>query len=122
MSWRCAIQLRPALSSKAVLPSIFETMVELNPQLGERLTVIARSPAFSNGIICIRRGFYDRMGAQIEEVIAMMHEDPAGRQMLALFHIHCMKPFQKTDLLALEERIGEYQQLSGRDSYPLAMK
>ena len=99
--------------------SSFETMVELNPQIGQQLTAIAESRPITNGFICIRQGFYDRVGAQIEEVISMMHEDPSGRQMLALFHVDQMKPFNPADLIALEGLIKEYQQLSGRHTYSL---
>lgn len=118
-----SVRMAPNVS-RAVLPvffgqadacvvpsSSFDTMVELNPQLGEQLTVIAESPPLTNGIICVRRAFHDRVGAQLEKVIGSMHEDPVGAQMLTLFHVDRLKPFQEGDLDEVEKLVREYEQL-----------
>ena len=118
-----SIRMAPNVS-KAVLPvffgkadacvvpnSSFETMVELNPQLGEQLTVIAESPPLTNGIICVRRAFHGRVGAELDQVMASMHEDPAGAQMLTFFHVDRLRQFQEGDLATVEQLVREHEQL-----------
>ena len=90
-----SVQTAPNVS-KAVLPvffgqadvcvvpySSFETMVELNPQLGRELVVIARSPPFSNGLLCVRRAFYEMLWPQLNEVMGTMHEKPRDGGLLS---------------------------------------
>lgn len=88
--------------------SSFETMVELNPQLGRDLKVIARPAPFSNGLLCIRRGFYELVGPQLEEVTGSMHEKVTGEQLLTLFHADRLVPFEEGDLIDLEALVQQY--------------
>jgi len=87
-------------TSRAVLPVFFgqadacvvsregfETMVELNPQLGEKLRVLAISPGFLRGLVCLRQDVYEQYGDTIMESLLSLHTDPRGQQLLRLFHV-----------------------------------
>lgn len=63
----------------------FETMVELNPQIGKQLAVLETSPEFIPGLVCIRKDWDERLK---NEVIAGLHElgeSVRGRQILTVF-------------------------------------
>ena len=87
-------------TSRAVLPVFFgqadacvvsregfDTMVELNPQLGAKLSVLAVSPGFLRGVVCLRQDVYELYGDTIMESLLSLHTDPRGQQLLHLFHV-----------------------------------
>lgn len=87
-------------TSRAVMPVFFgqadacvvtreglETMVELNPQLGDALGILAVSPGFLRDLVCMREDVYERYGDTIMASLLSLHDDPQGRQLLRLFHV-----------------------------------
>jgi ABC-type phosphate/phosphonate transport system substrate-binding protein len=63
---------------------VFETIVELNPQLGRTLQVIARSPALLPMIFALVEGIDPALHRQLLENLPDVHRSPAGRQVLHL--------------------------------------
>lgn len=63
----------------------FDTMVELNPQIGQRLKVLATSPAVVPVIFCFRADYHSPVRGRILTEITRWHTSPAGRQILTLF-------------------------------------
>jgi len=63
----------------------FETMVELNPQVGKNLRVLDSSPAFVATVTCFgaKANLADRTA--IVQGIQRLHEQPRGRQLLTVF-------------------------------------
>lgn len=75
----------------------FETAVELNPQLGRELSILARSPGFSVSITCLRRGDWAGKDNLIQS-LQDLHTKPSGEQILLLFKTGQLVPFQPAHL------------------------
>ena len=110
-------QIKPVSKpSQAVLPvffnkadaclvtrDAFNTMAELNPQIGESLMVIAGSPRYLRGLLAIRNSLNKAMKQKIIEGALNLSTYPRGGQILKLFLLHEVVPFQQTYLKNLEE-------------------
>jgi hypothetical protein len=85
-------------SSQAVLPVFFrqaegcivtwnayDTIVELNPQVGKELVPIASSPLVITSIGVLRDDYEERFGAFVTGELIRLHMDPQGKQILLLF-------------------------------------
>ena len=72
----------------------FETMVELNPQLGRDLVVVTASPGLCGPIVSAREDIASDYGKVLEEGLRSLHEEPQGQQILELFHLDKLIPFQ----------------------------
>jgi ABC-type phosphate/phosphonate transport system substrate-binding protein len=89
----------------------FETMAELNPQIGEQLTVLSRSPGFALTLVCFARDFDAEEKKKFIEVGLTLHQYPAGKQLLTFFQqekIVAFKPAYLENLIALQK---EYETL-----------
>lgn len=63
----------------------FDTMVELNPQVGKNLRVLAASPAFVVTVLCFGSMANPADKATTLEGIQRLHEQPRGQQLLTVF-------------------------------------
>lgn len=63
----------------------FQTLSELNPQVGQRLMVLAASPEFVPTGFCFRRGYDDPLKDTIVAELSKIKDSPAGIQLLTLF-------------------------------------
>jgi phosphonate transport system substrate-binding protein len=63
----------------------FETMVELNPQIGRQLKILAKSEPVIPALLCFRGDYPAAYREKIIKEAARVNETPAGRQTLALF-------------------------------------
>lgn len=81
-----------------VTRSGFNTMTELNPQVGRQLRVLAVSPPLVPTVFCFREDavspYRDKLLAELEEISGSV----AGRQTLALFQSEQLAPRPTTDL------------------------
>jgi len=88
-------------SSDAVLPvffgeavacitseAVFEMLAELNPQLRQRLHVVAKSVPYAMHVICLRSNYVGEMRERIIADMSMIHESSNGRQVLLLTKIN----------------------------------
>jgi len=62
----------------------FETMAELNPQLGKQLRVLAASPEVVPSGFAFRADYHSPFREQILVEMTQLSESPAGQQILAL--------------------------------------
>ncbi len=78
----------------------FELMKELNPQVGNALVVIAASAVFVDAIVCLGEQPWDSPEAKTDTIDALgnLAADAAGRQVLTLFRISGLVPFQEEHL------------------------
>jgi ABC-type phosphate/phosphonate transport system substrate-binding protein len=67
--------------------SSFETAVELNPQLGKELKVLARSPQLLPGLVCINNQMDTNQRRLYIEKITRMHELARYRQAFMIMHM-----------------------------------
>ncbi|MFH1569205.1 MAG: PhnD/SsuA/transferrin family substrate-binding protein [Gemmatimonadota bacterium] len=111
-------------SSQAVLPVLFgqadaclvavdeyETMCELNPQLHRDLMELDRSPSLPRGPICLRPAVYEELAEVFDESLLSLHSDPEGRQLLALFGVDQLVPFEARYLQSLVDLEADYERL-----------
>ncbi|MBI5691809.1 MAG: PhnD/SsuA/transferrin family substrate-binding protein [Verrucomicrobia bacterium] len=82
----------------------FDTMAELNPQVGRQLRVIARSPAYIPMLFAIVKGMDPGLQDSIVTNMRDIHLLPTGRQLLNLFQgerLHEITAGELTSSLAL---------------------
>ena len=77
--------------------SSFDVMKEMNPQLGKELQEIATSDIFADIIICLSPSDWtsDKGKADLVRILGELHLEPAGQQILSLFKINQLMPFQE---------------------------
>ena len=91
----------------------FHTMTELNPQLAEELRIIETSPGFCQVVVCGRKDVYEStLNRYLEESILSLGNDPDGQQLLMLFHVDRLVPFDPVYLESVAELMEEYERLS----------
>lgn len=75
-----------------VTRSGFETMVELNPQLGKELTILARSEELVPAVFAFRAAYNPSFREKLMKGLADLHRSAAGQQILTLFHCERIAP------------------------------
>jgi ABC transporter, phosphonate, periplasmic substrate-binding protein len=91
----------------------FQTMVELNPQVGQQLKILVSSPAMVPFAFFFRSDFSGPVNDQILAEIRKVHSTAAGQQVLTLFQCEHLEvcPIgaldSALDLLAAHERLSE---------------
>tara|TARA_Y100000588_G_scaffold337734_1_gene379388 strand:- start:471 stop:1355 length:885 start_codon:yes stop_codon:yes gene_type:complete len=81
-----------------VARSGYETVVELNPQLGQQLQALASSPELVPFITCLRSDFTGSNRRATEGAYVESHLHPAGQQALLLFGFDRMLRCEEGDL------------------------
>lgn len=94
-----------------VTENSFNTMKELNPQIGKEIKILKNSPEFVFGIMCFR----NEVGKNIKEVIIRealkLHEKPKGKQILTFFRVDRVIKFNESYLDSMKVLIKEYNAL-----------
>lgn len=91
--------------------SAFETAVELNPQVGQHLRVLARSPRLLPGLVCVRRSMDAGLKRRYVEKAVTMHQLPQHRQTFVVLHINRLVAFEPRFLESTRELAERYQAL-----------
>lgn len=115
-------------ASQAVLPvffkqadvcligkNLFNTMVELNPQLGKELTVLVSSDKFLSGMFCFNKHLSADVKAQVMKTAQNMYATPSGKQILTLFQIDTIEAFKPEMIDTTIALLNKYNQ-HGRGS------
>lgn len=89
----------------------FKTMVEMNPQLGRDLKVMASSPELTTHVTAFRKSLAEDIKEKTLDVGKMLKNSARGRQVLMLFKIEDLVPINEPDLESLRNLVGEYNQL-----------
>lgn len=90
----------------------FDTMRELNPQLGLQLRVLAESPPVTPTMLVFRAGFASPHNSIIMDTLNGLERNPAGRQILIIFQsdgLRSAPPETVTYSLELLARARELQ-------------
>jgi len=95
-----------------VLKSAYETMVDLNPQIGEQLHVLVQSPGFIKNLICIVDYLDPILVSQMDETIREMHTTDTGQQVLVIFQLQRNFGFKPEYLEATERVFDHYRRLN----------
>lgn len=116
--------------SRAVLPvffgqadvalvtrSAFETMIELNPQVGAQLKVLANSgPLLPLLLAPTRHADPDVMG-KVMKAILELQEEPGGDQILMMFKTDKLVRCEASWLESFQALVKEHQALSGKPTH-----
>jgi len=92
----------------------FEVNCELNPQIQKELVAISNSPGFAGGVIAFRKDYNERHKEIMKNILASLHADAQGRQMLLLFQMAKVVPFKPEYLNGMEALFKEYRDLKVR--------
>lgn len=90
----------------------FNTLVELNPQIGQKLKILTTSPGYANGLFCINR--HQGPGHnrnRLAKAMCELHLTPEGKQMLTLFKVSRFHLFKDADLENIISLLNEYELL-----------
>jgi len=114
-------------ASQAILPVFFQqadaaivdrhafrTMVELNPQLNEQLTMLASSPALIHSIVCLSRNSDEEVKKAILDTAFKLGNDTAGKQILTLFQMDRVALYKQSYLEAMTALAREHHDLATR--------
>jgi ABC-type phosphate/phosphonate transport system substrate-binding protein len=96
----------------------FGIMKELNPQLGTKLQVVATSEPLVNHVICLAKsGWPSEQNRQdMMRGLRELDQEPAGQQILTLFKVGQLVPFQETHLDTLRKLRATYDRLRRQKS------
>ena len=86
-----------------------ETMTELNPQLARDLTVLAASPRLLQRLMCVRA---DLEPLLLLEQVLNVHNEPEGRQLMALLRAGRAIRFEADQLAGVAALVQEHRALS----------
>ncbi len=91
----------------------FEIMKELNPQLGAKLQVVATSESCVDNVICLSKDGWASEAHKQDTIRALgeLHLEPAGQQILTIFKVAKLVPFQETDLDTVKKLRMTHDQL-----------
>ena len=92
----------------------FQTMTEMNPQVGRKLRIISTSPGLLQGISLYRNEYPKALRKRIETVVYNMKNYPRGKQVLTLFQCDDLAIPGSNDLIATRQLYLEYRRLKGK--------
>jgi ABC-type phosphate/phosphonate transport system substrate-binding protein len=91
----------------------FDIMVELNPQIGQQLKVLATSPAVVPEAFFFRADYTSPIRDHIEAEIKEWHLSAAGRQVLTIFNTDRLAVRPVSCLDSAMKMLAEYERLTG---------
>lgn len=91
----------------------FEVMKELNPQVGKMLQVVRISEPLADAVLCLRNDGWpnEQQKRDVISALAELHTDPAGQQILTLFKIGQLLPFEEAQLKTVRQLRATHDQL-----------
>lgn len=96
----------------------FELMVELNPQLGTGLTVVASSPPMVHSLVVFDRRFSPANRDRVVMSLLALHESPRGQQVLSLFGLDRLVEGTPADLAPALELLARVDRLRSTKGQP----
>jgi len=92
----------------------FKLMVELNPQMGQQLKVLEKSPPVVPSVSCFRKDTNSSASQKVKSEMANWNLSPAGRQILTLFQTDSVQVYPVSCLDSTLELIAEHTRLTGK--------
>jgi phosphonate transport system substrate-binding protein len=94
-----------------VTESAYQTIVEMNPQVGRDLRVLAFSPSVIPFVACFRSSFTGYNREETEKAYLEAHLDAQGQQILMLFRFDGVVPCTSEDLTTARRIMRTYERL-----------
>jgi ABC-type phosphate/phosphonate transport system substrate-binding protein len=92
----------------------FATVGEMNPQVAKDVVVLARSPELLHGVVCFNKQIAPEPRRLLMDGLQRMDTSPAGRQILTLFRVSRLLPFDPAQLVGVLGLVREHATLLGR--------
>ena len=91
----------------------FELMSELNPQVGKELQAIAVSEPYVDNVVCLSTNGWpsEKNRQETIDILANLHKEPAGQQILTLFKVGPMVPFRNDQLETVRQLRARFERL-----------
>ncbi|MDQ1266178.1 MAG: hypothetical protein QG635_1330 [Bacteroidota bacterium] len=90
---------------------LYETIEEMNPQIGKDLMILASSPPVIVGMGCINNNADKEYSKLVFETLTNLDNDPRGRQFLTLLKINKLAPFEPYYLEHIKAIFDEYDRV-----------
>ena len=87
-------------------------MIALNPQIGNRLQVVLRSPRFIKNLVSIVDYLNPEFVDQVEKSLHNMHLTKDGQQLLMIFRVGRYFPFKSEFLVDTERVFNRYMKMN----------
>lgn len=91
----------------------FQTMSELNPQVGRQLKVLASSPELVPTVFCFRKSYVDPAKDKMLAEMSRVHSSPGGQQVLTIFQSEALKVAPVSSLDSALALLNEHRRLVG---------
>ncbi len=90
----------------------FQIMKELNPQVGRVLQSVAVSEVLVDAVVCLSLSGWptDEYRKDLAQALGELHLDPAGQQILTLFKVEQLVPFQEAHLETMRALRKTYEE------------
>ena len=92
----------------------FTTVSEVNPQIRQELLPLAISPGLARGLVCLNRQSGEEPRRILLEGLAKVDASAAGKQILTLFRIHRLVPYQAADLDGVLDLLHQHTRMAAR--------
>ncbi len=91
----------------------FETLTELNPQLGKQLKVLTTSPELVTALFCFRQDYAPSFKGELLSSIGELHRTPSGQQILMVFESETIQEMPPSFLEKTLQFLVLHEQLCG---------
>ena len=99
-------------SDVCVVPEhVFNTMIELNPQMAQQTKVLAISPAVLPAVTGFRKNCDPRVKKFLLDQVPVLQNSEKGKQLFLMYKIEDVAQIQDTDLDTLRDMVSEYDTL-----------
>jgi len=92
----------------------FATVGEMNPQVSKEMVTLARSPDLLHGVVCFNKQIAPEPRRLLTDGLQRMETSPAGRQILTLFRVRRLPPFNPSQLDGVRGLVREHATLLAR--------
>lgn len=92
----------------------YQTMVEMNPQIGNTLKVVEQSPKCLRALALYRADYPEADRQQLNRSAVKLHKSVKGQQILPLFKTEKITPNDSTYLKTTESLPAEYEALKAK--------
>jgi ABC-type phosphate/phosphonate transport system substrate-binding protein len=94
--------------------STYEVMIELNPQIGRKLSPLMTSPGFLRNLGCVRTDLDPETEKILLEVSLSMNTEPEGNQIMTIFGTKAVFKFEEQYIAETKALYQKHKKLKGK--------